>query len=405
MRRIEILNKDYQHFGLNVPIPELNNKTLKEVFENGNKNTFSFADWLNNSTGDGTTSVTNGILRLQDTTGQAARYKPSIMTVGKWYIVIVELNVVSGSWQLDGLFTGNQTVNNYILKAEATLTLLQVKSFTSSNPTDIYVKKILLYDLLELGISTISTTRMNYWYDVFKYYKYNEIKPNFQYPFTVIPTDPTGLGNKYSLQELNKVVYGHELDFDNIQLNLIFGIYKNSYQSFNLLMNFLIDNECILEYDYGTGIRYVNARIINAPKTEMEPGRIIRSKFDFKRLTPFYTLLQGSYIEVVNTHDWKIKPIVEGTVNTNTVYIDAEDLETIETLSVKFDFTSVSKPFNFYYNAETKQILINGVNIGYKYIDIAYGKTFIEIPKGNMYSITSVGITNPVVKIKKWVID
>ena len=236
-------------------------------------------------------------------------------------------------------------------------------------------------------------------------FRYQEFTPGINYPNFFIPTDPIGFGNKYSLLELNKIPYGQELDFDNIQLNLVMGINNNPYTIYNKLVNFLIDNECIIEYDYGSGIRYTDVRLLNAPKTEMEPGRIIRSKFDFKRLTPFYTLLQGSTIEVLNTHDWKLKPSVEGTVNTNIVYIDAENLATTETITVKFDFTSVTKPFNFYYNSETKQILINNVNIGYKYIDLAYGKTFIELEKGFNYSVSTTGITNPIVKIKKWVMD
>lgn len=234
---------------------------------------------------------------------------------------------------------------------------------------------------------------------------YLSVKHIIIYPEAYTPIEPTGFGNRYIFNELNKKVYGHELNFENMSINLLFGLYRNAYDSFNLLMNFMIDNEAIISYNYGKGERYTDVRLINAPKTELEPGNIMRNKFDFKRITPFYTILQGSTVEVINTHDWKIKPIVEGTVNTNTVYIEAEDLLTTEILTVKFDFTSVTKPFNFYYNAETKQILINGINIGYKYIDLAYGKTFLELEKDIHYEVTTTGITNPVVTIKKWVID
>jgi hypothetical protein len=266
------------------------------------------------------------------------------------------------------------------------------------------VEYMLFVDVDDKNI-TLSLSEMDYWHSVYRYYAYKEIIPGFNYPALYIPTEPSGLGNRYNILQLNKTPYGQELEFDNVQLNLLFGLSRNAYDAFKLLMEFIIDNECILEYDYGQGVRYTDVRLINAPKTEMEQGRIIRSKFDFKRITPFYTILQGSTVEVINTHDWKIKPIVEGTVNTNTVYIEAEDLLTTEMLTVKFDFTSVTKPFDFYYNAETKQILINGVNIGYKYIDLAYGKTFLELEKDIHYEVTTTGITNPVVTIKKWVID
>lgn len=234
---------------------------------------------------------------------------------------------------------------------------------------------------------------------------YFSIQNNVIYPENFISLEPTGFGNRYKFKELNTKVYGHEMDFEKMQLNLLFGTYRNAYESFNLLMNFMINNEAIISYDYGKGIRYTDVRLIAAPKTELDNGQHMRSKFDFKRLSPFYTIEEGSTLTIKNVHDWDIKPIISGTVNTNIVYIEAEDTTTTVTLAVKFDFTSLTKPFNFYYNAETKQILINGINNGYQYIDFSYGVSFISLPKNTEHLITTTGITSPVVKAKKWVID
>ena len=409
MRRIEILNKNYQKFILNMPIDELNNKTLTDVFENQYNNYQEFTETVNIPTSNTYSIYNHTVVNFQNNHKIYIFFKRSVLASNalasevRHFIYDIATSL-SNTNRTGSIIFGSiiKTVQDISLSKTHTFRILN--SGTEQNVTFThYMSGIINLNLL--GIEELSLQRLDYWLNVYMFFKFQIKNPNIQYPLYIIPTDPTGLGNKYSLQELNKVVYGHELDFDNIQLNLVFGIYKNSYQSFNLLMNFLIDNECILEYDYGSGIRYVDTRIINAPKTEMEAGKIIRSKFDFKRLTPFYTLLQGSSVLVTNTHDWKLKPIVEGTVNTNTVWIEAENLETSVNQSVKFDFTSVSKPFNFYYNSETKQILINGVNIGYKYIDLTAGKTFIEVPKGDQHSIYTTGVTNPVVKVKKWVID
>jgi hypothetical protein len=225
------------------------------------------------------------------------------------------------------------------------------------------------------------------------------------YPEIYIPTDPTGFGNRYAFLELNKKVYGHELDFENMQVNLLFGVYKNAYDSYNQLMNFIINNEGIIAYDYGKGVRYTDIRLIKSPKTELDDGQYLKEKFDFKRLSPFYTLEQGSSLTIKNIHDWDIKPIVSGNVNTNIVYIEAEEITSGLLKAVKFDFTALTKPFDFYYNAETKQILINGINNGYQYIDFSFGISFISLPKDSEYVIWTTGITSPTVKAKKWVID
>jgi hypothetical protein len=225
------------------------------------------------------------------------------------------------------------------------------------------------------------------------------------YPEIYVPTDPTGFGNRYAFLELNKKVYGHELDFENMQVNLLFGVYKNAYDSYNQLMNFIINNEGIIAYDYGKGVRYTDIRLIKSPKTELDDGQYLKEKFDFKRLSPFYTLEQGSSLTIKNIHDWDIKPIVSGNVNTNIVYIEAEEITSGLLKAVKFDFTALTKPFDFYYNAETKQILINGINNGYQYIDFSFGISFISLPKDSEYVIWTTGITSPTVKAKKWVID
>ena len=225
------------------------------------------------------------------------------------------------------------------------------------------------------------------------------------YPKLYLSTEPKGFGNRYAFNDLNKKIYGHELNFENMNINLVFGLYWNAYDGFNQLMKFMSSNEAIIEYNYGKGERYTDVRLINAPKTEMEQGNIIRSKFDFKRLTPFYTILEGASLVVTNNHDWDLKMIVEGTVNTNTVFIEAENLESGPNQVVKFNFTPVTKPFTLYYNSETKQILINGVNNGYQYIDQSAGISFISVPKGEQHSLFTTGITNPKIKVKKWVID
>jgi hypothetical protein len=190
-----------------------------------------------------------------------------------------------------------------------------------------------------------------------------------------------------------------------MQLNLLFGVYRNAYDSYHQLMNFIINNEGIIAYDYGKGVRYSDIRLIKSPKTELDDGQYLKEKFDFKRLSPFYTLEQGTSLTIKNIHDWDLKPIVAGTVNTNIVYIEAEDTLTGLTKTVKFDFTAVTKPFNFYYNSETKQILINGINNGYQYIDFTQGISFISLPKDTEHIIWTTGITSPVITVKKWVID
>lgn len=226
------------------------------------------------------------------------------------------------------------------------------------------------------------------------------------YPEIYVPTEPIGLGNRFKLLSVDENIYGHELDFEDISFKMYFGVNYDAYKGYNDLMNMLKNNKAVIQYDWGIGPRLNDVRLIHAPKTEKNTSMLIVSKFIFKRLNPFYEM-----IEVVANEDMKNSSDLESpikldlTVNNTAVSIKLLDTSSGVQRWISFDFTGVSTPFNLTIDPESKKLLIDGMTDAYDYVDHTKD-SFIYLPGDNeVYTLNITGAAVNQITYKKWVIS
>jgi len=228
-------------------------------------------------------------------------------------------------------------------------------------------------------------------------------------PEVFLITEPIGFGTRTKLLSVGDLVYGQELDFENMQFKINFGINYNAYDGYNLLMQFIADDENIIEYDWGQGSRFTDVRLLAAPKTEKETSSLIISKFTWKRLTPFYLyneVIASDEVNITNNYPLPILPIMEFTTNSATMLIELENLDTLTTdQEINMDFTGSgqSYPLTYIIDSEKKTIKFADGSNAYDYVDKS-DETFFSIPEGN-HRITINGATAGKTTWKEWVVD
>jgi hypothetical protein len=226
------------------------------------------------------------------------------------------------------------------------------------------------------------------------------------YPEIYVPVEPVGLGNRFKLLAVDDTVYGHELDFEDISFKMYFGVNFDAYKGYHAMMNMLRSNKAIIEYDWGIGPRYNDVRLLNAPKTEKDTSLLIISKFYFKRLNPFYELIEVSDEEDMKNESDLDSPVkLDLTVSNTTVSIKLLDASSGVQQEISFDFTGVSTPFNLTIDPETKKLLIDDITDAYDYADHTKD-SFIYLPgDSEIYSINITGAAVNKITYKKWVIS
>jgi hypothetical protein len=226
------------------------------------------------------------------------------------------------------------------------------------------------------------------------------------YPEIYVPIEPVGLGNRFKLLAVDDTVYGHELDFEDISFKMYFGVNFDAYKGYHAMMNMLRSNKAIIEYDWGIGPRYNDVRLLNAPKTEKDTSLLIISKFYFKRLNPFYELIEVSDEENMKNESDLDSPVkLDLTVSNTTVSIKLLDTSSGVQQEISFDFTGVSTPFNLTIDPETKKLLIDDITDAYDYADHTKD-SFIYLPgDSEIYSINITGAAVNKITYKKWVIS
>jgi hypothetical protein len=226
------------------------------------------------------------------------------------------------------------------------------------------------------------------------------------YPEIYVPIEPVGLGNRFKLLAVDDTVYGHELDFEDISFKMYFGVNFDAYKGYHAMMNMLRSNKAIIKYDWGIGPRYNDVRLLNAPKTEKDTSLLIISKFYFKRLNPFYELIEVSDEEDMKNESDLDSPVkLDLTVSNTTVSIKLLDAASGVQKEISFDFTGVSTPFNLTIDPETKKLLIDDMTDAYDYADHTKD-SFIYLPgDSEIYSINITGAAVNKITYKKWVIS
>lgn len=104
-------------------------------------------------------------------------------------------------------------------------------------------------------------------------------------------SDVSGLGTNYSINEINNSVARILPTFEDISLQLYFGIGGNAYSSYKQFMDFIAANgfdKFVLEYQTGPTARYCDVYIRNIPKSQKNSFNVLTENITLKRITPWY---------------------------------------------------------------------------------------------------------------------
>ena len=221
-------------------------------------------------------------------------------------------------------------------------------------------------------------------------------------PEVVVITDPIGFGNKAKMLLVDDHVYGHEVEYDLLQFRMNFGINYSAYGGYDLMMNMLKNNKAIIEYDWGIGSRFADVRLVRAPKREKDTLSLLREKWEWKRLNPWYELVElTESFAIENTHPQPLNPAIEFTASATSVSIKLKDGATIEQ-EIAFSGLTIGDV-----------IIVDCENKTIKYADgtNAYGKidftkqSFLSIEEGIEYVVEFIGTSANKINYKQWVIS
>lgn len=223
----------------------------------------------------------------------------------------------------------------------------------------------------------------------------------------------SGFGTGYKLIGEGTAIHDIEVEFENITLRINFGVNQNAYISYKEFMDLIVTNEknkLILEYDYNGAQRFCDLYLQNAPKTQKTNYNIITENFIFKRITPWYELVEvnapgtGSpyQLAINNTHFVPISLIFESTKQTGSITLILEKAG----LEVGRIAVALKSGYNLRIDSETKEALFFNGNTtisAYDNINHTYN-SFLEVPSGNYLLNESTG-SNLKISYKKWVAD
>lgn len=110
-----------------------------------------------------------------------------------------------------------------------------------------------------------------------------------------LASDVSGLGTNYSIDEINSTVARILPAFEDITLQIYFGIGGNAYSSYKQFIDFINSNgfdNLILEYQTGATPRYSDVYIRNAPKSQKNNFNVLTETVTLKRITPWYEQIE-----------------------------------------------------------------------------------------------------------------
>lgn len=115
------------------------------------------------------------------------------------------------------------------------------------------------------------------------------------YSNTILASGISGFGSKRKLNKIKNKVVGFEEEFENISLELYFGVNGNAYDDYDDLMELINENgaqNLVLGYDYNEDELLCDIHLINAPKTQKDEFNVIVETFVFERVTPWYIAVE-----------------------------------------------------------------------------------------------------------------
>ena len=127
---------------------------------------------------------------------------------------------------------------------------------------------------------------------------------------SIIISDVSGLGVNFETTILNGVVADYERTFEDIVLLLNAGVEANAYTKFSLLTTFIAangKNKFLLEYQFNSKTFYVDVWVARVSKTQLTEFNVLTETMVLKRMTEWYTMLNGivpllesGQVEIIN---------------------------------------------------------------------------------------------------------
>lgn len=235
-----------------------------------------------------------------------------------------------------------------------------------------------------------------------------------------------GLGTNFKV-ERNRTL---DLDFENIELNVYFGISGNAYKEYQLFTEFVLHNPfayLVLVYSNNAqNERRADVVVENITKSQKTRYGVLEEKVRLKRLTPFYVLSSMKYLStaeerVINDHLFDIPisfHIRTSSTEDLTFEVKTASGQSVSKLVISLpdaaDYGGTSEdPIDLYIEPETHKVSIyqneEFLSSGYELIDHT-SDSFIWIPKGTFDMHIEVP-TSPenndyvIEEMKKWVSD
>lgn len=229
-------------------------------------------------------------------------------------------------------------------------------------------------------------------------------------------SDISGLGLSFKTAINNRVVVGHEREFDEISMLLNFGLQSNAYTSFNGFANFISANgrhPFVLEYSVNGRTLLSDVWIKRVPKSQKTMYNILSEKILFTRISHWYQMESGSipadpgYVEISNTFFEDLLIDVEikaSTPNDFRIQVKLADDTLISQIIVPTQLIAGTLTLfadDKYVDRFTTGVHTNGYNLISR-----EGDTFLILEPGTYRISTNSAVTNaPVYTYKKWVID
>lgn len=158
---------------LNLPIAELNNHTLREVFEGGQLITnadFTSSDITWWSPRLNVTASGGKALFVNPNGGDSYLVKNGLLVNGNIYYIVTNVNNISNTIRLDGLGVSNTQIPQGITKQIRTATSnnFTLTRNTAVGDTNVELDYVYMYNLTSLGISSLTVAQMDYWFNVYQ---------------------------------------------------------------------------------------------------------------------------------------------------------------------------------------------------------------------------------------------
>ena len=170
---VQAVRNYVRDIGLDTPIAELNNHSLREVFEEGqliNNPDFTSSDitwWITRLN----VTVSGGKALFVNASGEDSYLvKNGLLVSGNNYYIVTNANNISNTIRIDGLGTNNIQIPQGVTKQIRTATSknFTLTRTTPTGATNVELDYIYLYNLTSLGIDSLTTSQMDYWYGVYE---------------------------------------------------------------------------------------------------------------------------------------------------------------------------------------------------------------------------------------------